>query len=135
MSDGSFYYQANIPAVPHMHGMPYGVGVSTCILSCCVVSLKKKKKSFYSNITVYTFFMDGLAVANKFNFLSVDLSYLPESTTSRSSIIVSNYSWFCRLGLHFQVTSLLFSIQWLHQCSHHMDMFSQMDLKYGLLNI
>ncbi|XP_022955707.1 polyadenylate-binding protein-interacting protein 3-like isoform X1 [Cucurbita moschata] len=27
MSDGSFYYQANIPAVPHMHGMPYGVGI------------------------------------------------------------------------------------------------------------
>ncbi|XP_022980565.1 polyadenylate-binding protein-interacting protein 3-like isoform X2 [Cucurbita maxima] len=27
VSDGSFYYQANIPAVPHMHGMPYGVGI------------------------------------------------------------------------------------------------------------
>lgn len=26
-SDGSFYYPSNIPAVPHMHGMPYGVGI------------------------------------------------------------------------------------------------------------
>ncbi|TYK07254.1 polyadenylate-binding protein-interacting protein 3 isoform X1 [Cucumis melo var. makuwa] len=26
-SDGSFYYQSNIPAVPHMHGLPYGVGI------------------------------------------------------------------------------------------------------------
>ncbi|KAG6606702.1 Polyadenylate-binding protein-interacting protein 4, partial [Cucurbita argyrosperma subsp. sororia] len=25
--DGSFYYQSNMPAVPHMHGMPYGVGI------------------------------------------------------------------------------------------------------------
>ncbi|XP_022152629.1 polyadenylate-binding protein-interacting protein 3-like isoform X2 [Momordica charantia] len=26
VSDGSFYYQGNMPAVPHMHGMTYGVG-------------------------------------------------------------------------------------------------------------
>lgn len=30
-----------MPAVPHMHGMTYGVGVSACILSCCLVSPAK----------------------------------------------------------------------------------------------
>lgn len=28
VSDGSFYYPANVGAVPHMHGMPVGIGVS-----------------------------------------------------------------------------------------------------------
>lgn len=79
--------------------------------------------------------MDDLAVTNKFNFLAVDLSYLLESTTSISSVIISNFLWLRRLDLHLQVTSLLFLIQWFHRCSHRMDMFSQMDLKYGLLKI
>lgn len=27
VSDGSFYYQPNVPALPHMHGMPMGIGI------------------------------------------------------------------------------------------------------------
>ncbi|KAJ4836846.1 hypothetical protein Tsubulata_018475, partial [Turnera subulata] len=27
VSDGSFYYQANVSAMPHMHGMPVGIGM------------------------------------------------------------------------------------------------------------
>ncbi|XP_020533952.1 polyadenylate-binding protein-interacting protein 3 isoform X3 [Jatropha curcas] len=26
-SDGSFYFQPNVPALPHMHGMPMGIGI------------------------------------------------------------------------------------------------------------
>jgi len=34
MSDGSFYFQPNLSAPPHMHGMPVGVGVSTDMTYC-----------------------------------------------------------------------------------------------------
>lgn len=28
LSDGSYYYQANVTAVPNMHGIPVAIGVS-----------------------------------------------------------------------------------------------------------
>lgn len=28
VSDGSYYYQANVPAVPNMHGIPVAIGAS-----------------------------------------------------------------------------------------------------------
>ncbi|KVH92974.1 Ataxin-2, C-terminal [Cynara cardunculus var. scolymus] len=113
VSDGSFYYPANVAPVPHMHGMPVGIGVFTNWLNQIFVL-------FLLSACEYLYKVYRAQIRKEGGYIPSTVQITIENRNMRQ--------W--RWDRRFLPTSLLYSVHKEHLCNPPRHIFTQMVRRY-----